>query len=135
MAFKRPDCILHVIFSGIRADFLEKEAELSGSEVESDEEDGEDYDVMDEEEGDKEHYDLEKLRDEVCSRWDLVPPALRYEAANGRGCWSGERPQTSRLATFQECSAYIADDEHYNLEPLKGEVCTLQALRPGAAQG
>ena len=50
---------------GIRPDFLEKEAELSGSEVDSDEDEGDIDDLMDEEEGDKEHFDEDELRDEV----------------------------------------------------------------------
>ncbi|KAF2356976.1 hypothetical protein FHG87_012270 [Trinorchestia longiramus] len=50
---------------GIRADFLENEAELSGSDMDSDEEEREEDDYMDEEEADKEHYDEEQLREQI----------------------------------------------------------------------
>ena len=50
---------------GIRADFFENEAELSGSEADSDEEEGEMDDVMDEEEGDREQFDEDQLREQV----------------------------------------------------------------------
>ncbi|KAK8738737.1 hypothetical protein OTU49_003648 [Cherax quadricarinatus] len=50
---------------GIRADFLENEAELSGSDVNTDDEEDDDDDNMDEEEGDLEQYDENDLRDQV----------------------------------------------------------------------
>ncbi|XP_071549080.1 claspin-like isoform X2 [Panulirus ornatus] len=50
---------------GIRADFLENEAELSGSDANSDDEDEDDADSMEEEEGDHEHYDENELRNQV----------------------------------------------------------------------
>ena len=52
---------------GIRSDFLENEAELSGSEIESGDEDepNEENDIMEQEEGDLEEYDQEQLRDQV----------------------------------------------------------------------
>ena len=52
--------------SGIRADFLENEAELSGSDFNSgDEADDSGDDALEEEEGDKEHFDANELRDQV----------------------------------------------------------------------
>ncbi|XP_069171556.1 claspin isoform X2 [Procambarus clarkii] len=50
---------------GIRADFLENEAELSGSDVNTDDEEDDDQDDMEEEEGDLEQYDENELRDQV----------------------------------------------------------------------
>ncbi|CAL4101258.1 unnamed protein product, partial [Meganyctiphanes norvegica] len=55
------------VTSGIRRDFLDAEAELSGSEdeVSDDEEEGEDDDFMEMEAGDAENYDDNELRDQV----------------------------------------------------------------------
>ncbi|RXG64321.1 Claspin [Armadillidium vulgare] len=52
---------------GIRSDFLEKEAELSGSEEGSDDEEepDEDNDFMEQEEGDTEKFDVDELRNQV----------------------------------------------------------------------
>lgn len=50
---------------GIRAEFLENEAELSGSEVNSDDEAEESEDDFEEMEGDREHFDSNVLRDQV----------------------------------------------------------------------
>ncbi|KAG0722618.1 Claspin [Chionoecetes opilio] len=51
---------------GIRAEFLENEAELSGSDVNSDDDEGEgSADDMEEEEGDREYFDSNELRDQV----------------------------------------------------------------------
>lgn len=50
---------------GIRAEFLENEAELSGSEVNSDDEAEESEDDFEEMEGDREHFDSNELRDQV----------------------------------------------------------------------
>ncbi|GAB1601383.1 hypothetical protein Ahia01_000416600 [Argonauta hians] len=51
----------------IRREFLEDEAELSGSEFDSDENDNldDDFDIMEEEEGDKEKLDNDELRNQV----------------------------------------------------------------------
>ncbi|MPC07772.1 Claspin [Portunus trituberculatus] len=50
---------------GIRAEFLENEAELSGSEANSDDEAEESEDDFEEMEGDREHFDSNELRDQV----------------------------------------------------------------------
>lgn len=50
---------------GIRADFLENEAELSGSDVNSDDEMEDSDDNLEEEEGDKEQFDATELRNQV----------------------------------------------------------------------
>lgn len=51
--------------SGIRADFLENEAELSGSEEDSGDEYEGGQDFMEEEEGDREQFDENDLRNQV----------------------------------------------------------------------
>lgn len=50
---------------GIRADFLENEAELSGSEEDSGDEYEGGHDFMEEEEGDQEQFDENDLRNQV----------------------------------------------------------------------
>lgn len=70
MLYLQPKCwslLLCLFFtSGIRADFLEKEAELSGSDYNSADEDEFGDDDMEEEEGDQEHFDENDLRNQVC---------------------------------------------------------------------